>query len=231
MWLALAGAILVEVFATLSLRASDGFRKKAWIAPIVAGYLVSFYLLWVSLGLGMPVGIAYGVWSACGVALVAVTRALPVRRTADLDDGGRHRAHRRRRAHDRDGRGRALSAPASAITTSPAIGTASNPTRRLVASATTPTIKRCAEEADPHQPRQHRQPAARAHTGQLVGAVHRRRDQGGHPETRGGEPGDRAGRRRKSQRRTHTRRGDEPPARATERSPNRRRAGPRSADR
>jgi small multidrug resistance pump len=72
MWLALAGAILVEVVATLALRASDGFRKKAWIAPIVAGYLVSFYLLWVSLGLGMPVGIAYGVWSACGVALVAV---------------------------------------------------------------------------------------------------------------------------------------------------------------
>jgi small multidrug resistance pump len=72
MWLALAGAIVVEVFATLSLRASDGFRKKAWIAPVVAGYLVCFYLLWVSLSLGMPVGIAYGVWTACGVALVAV---------------------------------------------------------------------------------------------------------------------------------------------------------------
>jgi small multidrug resistance pump len=72
MWLALAGAIVVEVFATLSLRASDGFRKKAWVVPIVLGYLLSFYLLWVSLGLGMPVGIAYGVWSACGVALVAV---------------------------------------------------------------------------------------------------------------------------------------------------------------
>jgi small multidrug resistance pump len=72
MWLALAGAILVEVFATLSLRASDGFRKKAWIGPVVVGYVASFYLLWVSLGLGMPVGIAYGVWSACGVALVAV---------------------------------------------------------------------------------------------------------------------------------------------------------------
>ncbi|BBY92090.1 QacE family quaternary ammonium compound efflux SMR transporter [Mycobacterium gallinarum] len=72
MWLALAGAILVEVVATLSLRASDGFRKKAWIAPIITGYLLSFYLLYVSLGLGMPVGIAYGVWSACGIALVAV---------------------------------------------------------------------------------------------------------------------------------------------------------------
>jgi small multidrug resistance pump len=72
MWLALAGAILVEVFATLSLRASDGFRKKAWMVPVVTGYLLSFYLLWLSLGLGMPVGIAYGVWSACGVALVAI---------------------------------------------------------------------------------------------------------------------------------------------------------------
>jgi small multidrug resistance pump len=72
MWWALAGAILIEVVATLSLRASDGFRRKAWIAPVVAGYLASFYLLWWSLSLGMPVGIAYGIWTACGVALVAV---------------------------------------------------------------------------------------------------------------------------------------------------------------
>jgi small multidrug resistance pump len=71
MWLALAGAIGIEVVATLSLRASDGFRKKAWIVPVVLGYLISFYLLWLSLSLGMPVGIAYGVWTACGVALVA----------------------------------------------------------------------------------------------------------------------------------------------------------------
>ena len=72
MWWALGGAILIEVVATLSLRASDGFRKKAWIAPVTLGYLVSFYLLWLSLSLGMPVGIAYGIWTACGVALVAV---------------------------------------------------------------------------------------------------------------------------------------------------------------
>lgn len=72
MWWALAGAILIEVVATLSLRASDGFRKKAWIAPVTLGYLASFYLLWLSLSLGMPVGIAYGIWTACGVALVAV---------------------------------------------------------------------------------------------------------------------------------------------------------------
>jgi small multidrug resistance pump len=72
MWWTLVGAIAIEVVATLSLRASDGFRKKAWIAPVVVGYLVSFYLLWLTLSLGMPVGIAYGIWTACGVALVAV---------------------------------------------------------------------------------------------------------------------------------------------------------------
>ena len=37
MWLTLAGAILIEVFATLALRASDGFRKRVWIAPVVLG--------------------------------------------------------------------------------------------------------------------------------------------------------------------------------------------------
>lgn len=72
MWLALAGAILTEVAATLSLRASDGFRKKTWVIPVIVGYIVSFGMLSLSLSLGMPVGIAYGVWSACGVALVAV---------------------------------------------------------------------------------------------------------------------------------------------------------------
>ena len=77
MWWVLGGAILAEVFGTLSLRASEGFRRKTWIGPVVVGYLVSFYLLWLTLSMGMPVGIAYGVWTACGVALVAViARAL-----------------------------------------------------------------------------------------------------------------------------------------------------------
>lgn len=71
-WLVLMTAIVIEVGATLGLRASDGFRKKAWIAPVVLGYLTSFYLLWLTLSLGVPVGIAYGIWTACGVALVAV---------------------------------------------------------------------------------------------------------------------------------------------------------------
>jgi small multidrug resistance pump len=72
MWLLLAGAIVAEVTATLSLRASDGLRRRIWAIPVVGGYLISFAFLTASLAHGMPVGIAYGVWSACGVALVAL---------------------------------------------------------------------------------------------------------------------------------------------------------------
>ncbi len=68
----LSPRILTEVAATLSLRASDGFRKKIWLIPVAVGYLASFGLMGYSLSLGMPVGIAYGIWAACGVALVAV---------------------------------------------------------------------------------------------------------------------------------------------------------------
>jgi small multidrug resistance pump len=72
MWLLLAGAILSEVAATLSLRASEGLKKKRWIVPVAAGYLGAFGLLALALARGLPVGIAYGVWAACGVALTAL---------------------------------------------------------------------------------------------------------------------------------------------------------------
>ncbi|MFZ4893688.1 DMT family transporter [Plantibacter sp. Mn2098] len=71
-WLLLAGAIVTEVAATLSLSASKGFTRKRWIAPVVIGYLTAFSLLAVVLAEGMPVGVAYGVWAACGVALTAI---------------------------------------------------------------------------------------------------------------------------------------------------------------
>lgn len=76
MWLTLAGGIILEVGATLAMRASDGFRKRAWIIPVVIGYVASFTLVSMTLSMGMPVGIAYGVWSACGVAMVAVLSRL-----------------------------------------------------------------------------------------------------------------------------------------------------------
>lgn len=71
-WFLLAGAILTEVAATMSLRASEGLRKKRWIAPVAVFYISAFSLLTIALAEGMPVGIAYGIWAACGVALTAI---------------------------------------------------------------------------------------------------------------------------------------------------------------
>ncbi len=71
-WLLLAVAIAVEVTATLSLRASDGFSRLGWAIPVVLGYTLSFVLLAFVLKRGMPVGIAYGVWAGIGVAATAI---------------------------------------------------------------------------------------------------------------------------------------------------------------
>lgn len=71
-WVLLMAAIALEVTATLSLKASDGFTRRRWIAPVVLGYLASFGLIAVVLARGMAVGVVYGIWVACGVALTAV---------------------------------------------------------------------------------------------------------------------------------------------------------------
>lgn len=71
-WLYLALAIVAEVVATLSLRATDGFRKKRWIIPMAVFYALAFFLLALTLAAGMPVAVAYGIWSAIGVALIAL---------------------------------------------------------------------------------------------------------------------------------------------------------------
>ncbi len=71
-WLLLAGAIAAEVTATLSLRASEGFTRAGFVVLVIAGYATAFGLLGVVLKQGMPVGVAYGIWAALGVALVAV---------------------------------------------------------------------------------------------------------------------------------------------------------------
>jgi small multidrug resistance pump len=71
-WVLLALAIASEVTATLSLRASEGLRRKRWIPVIIVGYLAAFSLLGAILAMGMPVGVAYGVWAAAGVAVTAV---------------------------------------------------------------------------------------------------------------------------------------------------------------
>lgn len=69
-------AIVSEVAGTLSLRASAGLTRLPWAIATLTGYLVAFTLLARVLKMGMPVGVAYGVWAATGVALTAVAGRL-----------------------------------------------------------------------------------------------------------------------------------------------------------
>ncbi|GIE95518.1 DMT family transporter [Paractinoplanes rishiriensis] len=69
-WLLLAAAILLEVSGTLALRAA--IDTPGWYALVAVGYAGSFVALTYLLRLGMGVGVAYGIWAACGVALTAV---------------------------------------------------------------------------------------------------------------------------------------------------------------
>lgn len=71
-WLYLSFAIVAEIIGTLSLRAADGFRRKIWVLPLVIFYALAFFFLALTIAAGMPVAVAYGIWSAVGVALIAL---------------------------------------------------------------------------------------------------------------------------------------------------------------
>ncbi|MDQ1103700.1 small multidrug resistance pump [Nocardioides zeae] len=72
MWGWLLAAVLSEVVATTSLRASEGFTRLGWSALVVVGYCSAFYALSQALVRGMPLGQAYAVWCALGIAAIAV---------------------------------------------------------------------------------------------------------------------------------------------------------------
>ncbi|WP_433714929.1 DMT family transporter [Nocardia sp. CA-084685] len=74
--LLLALAIASEITATVSLKISDGFTKLVPAIIVVLGYSAAFFFLAQALKRGMPIGVAYGIWSAVGVAAIAVIGVL-----------------------------------------------------------------------------------------------------------------------------------------------------------
>lgn len=70
-WPLLLGAVATEVLGTLALKLAAGGRRS-WYPLVVSCYLAAFGLLSMALRLGLGIGVAYGVWTASGVALVAV---------------------------------------------------------------------------------------------------------------------------------------------------------------
>jgi small multidrug resistance pump len=68
-YLHLAIAIVAEVIATSFMKLSDGFTRLVPSVVTVAGYLVAFYFLSLTLR-AVPTGIAYAIWSGVGIVLI-----------------------------------------------------------------------------------------------------------------------------------------------------------------
>ena len=73
-WPALGGAIVSEVSATLALR--QALNQPGFYVMVGIGYVLAFVLLSLTPKAGMPLGVAYGLWGALGVALTAVLSML-----------------------------------------------------------------------------------------------------------------------------------------------------------
>lgn len=84
-YLMLAIAIVAEVVATSSLKASEGFTRMLPSVLVVAGYVTSFYLL-PQIMKTLPVGVVYAIW--CGVGIVAVALVGQVLYKQMLDGAG-----------------------------------------------------------------------------------------------------------------------------------------------
>jgi small multidrug resistance pump len=64
-------AIVSEVVATSSLKASESFTKLVPSIFVVVGYALAFYFLSLTVKV-MPVGITYAIWSGIGIVLVTI---------------------------------------------------------------------------------------------------------------------------------------------------------------
>jgi small multidrug resistance pump len=78
----LAIAILAEVIATSSLKATAEFTRPWPSLLVIAGYGIAFYCLTLSLRV-IPVGIAYAIWSGLGIVLVATAGYVLYRQKLD----------------------------------------------------------------------------------------------------------------------------------------------------
>lgn len=71
-WLFLTAALLSEMVGATAAGLSEGFTRPIAVLVTVPTVLAAYYLLALALKKGMAVGVAYGVWTASGVAIVAL---------------------------------------------------------------------------------------------------------------------------------------------------------------
>jgi small multidrug resistance pump len=76
-------AIVAEVIATSSLKASAEFTRLWPSLVVVVGYCASFYFLTLVMRT-IPVGVSYAIWSGLGIVLITTVGALIYRQVPDL---------------------------------------------------------------------------------------------------------------------------------------------------
>lgn len=75
-------AIIGEVVATSSLKASEQFRKPLPSILVVVGYAIAFYFLSITVKV-LPVGITYAIWSGVGIVLVTIAGIILYKQVPD----------------------------------------------------------------------------------------------------------------------------------------------------
>lgn len=94
-YLYLAIAIVAEVVATSTLKATQGFTKPLASVVVIVGYCVAFYCLSITLRT-MSVGIACAIWCGVGMVLVTAVAVVLSSKARRLGDGW-YGPHPRRR--------------------------------------------------------------------------------------------------------------------------------------
>ena len=82
-YLFLLAAIIVEVIGTSVLKKTDQFSKPIPTVVFIVSLATSFYLLSHALK-GIPIGIAYAIWSAFGIVLISMVGYFVYKQSLDL---------------------------------------------------------------------------------------------------------------------------------------------------
>ena len=82
-YLFLCLAILAEAIGTTALKTSEQFTRPLPAVITVVAYVAAFYFLGLSLKT-IPIGIAYAIWAAAGIVIIAIIGAVWFKQTPDL---------------------------------------------------------------------------------------------------------------------------------------------------
>jgi len=79
----LATAIIAEVIATSTLKASHEFTRLIPSLIVITGYAVAFYFMTLTIRT-LPIGITYAIWSGLGIVLISIVGAVLYKEIPDI---------------------------------------------------------------------------------------------------------------------------------------------------